>query len=215
MGQTLDLGRRIELISMDRHCGDITVGLYEQQHTDGPSYRVHTYSQHPGSADRIAFLVRAMEVFGGLVPVPDGSLRFPCGSRHLMAIRRVFLDTWKLPSTSTLETPALHILDKKCNAVLTAVCRANGVYEIRGERADEEVNRRVTVYARGLLKLAELTELPNDATAVEFPCHQSHHALVGLLMRRAGDVRTAIREAAMMSARGVLAAPSNQAPPES
>jgi len=214
VGRTLEVGRRIELVSMDRHFHDITIGLYEQPGPEGSAFRLHTYSRREGAPERIAFLNRAMEILGGLSSSADGALRFPCGERHVLAVKRVFLDAWKLPTSPVLSRHPLSVFDKKCNCTLTARYTEPGRYDVVGEHTDEEILRRCTVYARGLIKLAGLGEVSGSTTSVEFSCHQPHDALVGLLMLRAGDVRTAMREAAMMAARGVLSAPSNQPVPE-
>lgn len=42
------IGQRIELVSMDSHCRDITLGLYEQNSGGGTLFRVHTYSSREG-----------------------------------------------------------------------------------------------------------------------------------------------------------------------
>ena len=56
MSQTLDLGPRAELVSMDSHCDDITIALYRPESDQGPVYKVHTYSKLPSAAARIAGL---------------------------------------------------------------------------------------------------------------------------------------------------------------
>ena len=66
MSQTTDLGTRIELVSMDPHFQDITIGLYEQEHDGKPYYLVHTYSTKDGATERISFLINTMKTLGGL-----------------------------------------------------------------------------------------------------------------------------------------------------
>ena len=53
MGSTLDLGRRIELVSMDPHCSNITIGLYDSA-GDSPEYLIHSYSGLPAAGPRLA-----------------------------------------------------------------------------------------------------------------------------------------------------------------
>src|SRR6266849_1247530 len=100
MGATLDLGRRIELVSMDPHFRDITIGLYEQNRNGVPEYVVHSYSGLDGTPQRVGFVARAMEVLGGL-ELADGHLRFSCGARHYLAVRRVFLEAAKMAPEAT------------------------------------------------------------------------------------------------------------------
>src|SRR3990170_1297392 len=84
-----DLDHRIELVSMDRHCANISVALYL---TDGGSAgTVHSYSSRPGVEERVAWLAAAMRVLGGMSGT-GRSVTFPCGAWHDRAARRVFLE---------------------------------------------------------------------------------------------------------------------------
>ena len=54
------VGRRIELVSMDPHCADISIGLYRQERAEGTVGRVHTFSGRDEAAARIAQLWAAI-----------------------------------------------------------------------------------------------------------------------------------------------------------
>ena len=209
MGRTLDIGRRIELVSMDPHFQNISIGLYEQRHRK-PAYLVHTYSGQPGARERIRFLVQTMTAFGGLESDGNGLLRFPCGERHELAIKRVFLDGCKVAPQSEIGEHPLRIHDKRSRCDVTAVSMGQGHYELRIEGNPDAGPRRVTAIARGLARLGEMRTDDERTDSVSFACGQSHDALVGLLLIRAPNVRAAMREAEMMAARGVLSAPSAQ-----
>ena len=56
MSQTLDIGKRIELVSMDRHFHDISLGLYCLDGADGAEFLVHSYSRLAGVPERVAFV---------------------------------------------------------------------------------------------------------------------------------------------------------------
>ena len=70
MRRIVDIGRRIELIPIDPHFHDITIGLYRQQITDPnlgkafPAFLVHTYSQIPGATERIGEVIQSMQILG-------------------------------------------------------------------------------------------------------------------------------------------------------
>src|SRR5436190_9434136 len=87
-----DLDHRIELVSMDRHCEDITVALYLVG--DGASATVHSYSGRAAVPARLARLAEAMQVIGGMQSVgSDGrTVAFRCRSWHELAARRAFLE---------------------------------------------------------------------------------------------------------------------------
>ena len=80
MAQTLDLGSRVELVSMDPHCDDISIALYAPDSPGQPCYQVHTYSRRPGAVERVAGVARAMQVLGGMEPITAGPIGFssPC-----------------------------------------------------------------------------------------------------------------------------------------
>ncbi len=208
MGQTIDIGTRIELVPMDPHFRDITIGLYSQDHDGAPVYRVHTYSGRAGADQRIAFVTNGMAVLGGMVQTPDGLLRFPCGEAHELACRRVFLEACKLASGGELKARPLTIVDRKSGLNIRVSRAGSGEYRVEAEGEGRDAARRISAIAGGLAKLGEMQSLSPDT--VLFSCGYDHDAVVGLLLVRAPNVRAAVREQETSGARGVLAAPSQQ-----
>ena len=210
MTQTLDLGPRIELVSMDPHFHDISIALYRPGPDNAPAYKVHTYSHLPRAAERVAGVTRAMQVLGGMEQTNDGLLGFSCGHAHLLAVKRLFLEACKLPPEQPIEPRPLHIFDKKADATIAVASLGQGLYEARATEQVQGVERRVATIARGLIRLGEMDEVADQPNQVRFGCGHSHDALIGLLLIRAPNVRTAVREAEAMANRGVLSAPSAQ-----
>jgi hypothetical protein len=64
--------------------------------------------------------------------------------------------------------------------------------------------------AGGLAKLGELDKVEDVEDQVKFRCGASHDGLVGVLLVRAPNVRSVLRELEQAAGRGVLAAPSAQ-----
>jgi hypothetical protein len=60
MPHVQDFGTRVELVPMDGHCANISLGLYRESDGGGPVYRVHTYSGNPEAAARLTFIRLAM-----------------------------------------------------------------------------------------------------------------------------------------------------------
>jgi len=209
MVQTRDLGRRVELVSMDPHFRNITIGLYRQDREGRPHYLVHTYSHLPGAGERIEFVRRAAQVLGG-VERADDWLRFSCGLAHQTAARRVFLEACKLPSTAVVEVRPLTVLDKKSGRNLAVANLGGGVYQITADGPEDGKAQRIDAIAGGLRKLGEMTAVEGHPEQVAFPCGQAHDALVGLLLPRALNVRAVLREEEMAGSRGLLVAPSQQ-----
>ncbi len=214
MRRVVDIGRRIELVPMDPHFNDITIGLYRQHANHGhnaPVFLVHTYSRISGAAERIEAVVAAMQGLGGMLKDADGLLRFPCHSAHEAACRRVFLEACKLAPGTPAEPRPLNILDKKSQLTITVASIGEGIYRVTAAGEGRSAARRVSAIAGGLAKLGEMeTVETDDRDTVVYPCAQSHDALVGLLLTRAPNVRVALREEEMGAARGVLTAPSQQ-----
>jgi hypothetical protein len=202
------MGRRIELVSMDPHYEEISIGLYREEGAEGPEYRVHTYSSKAGAQERIENLKRAMEALGGLEQTPAGSLRFPCGAAHELGVRRIFLEACKWnPSGDAVARP-LTQLDKKTGRTVTVSGTGGGSYEVTADGEEEGRERRIALIAGGLAKLGALELRAPDG--VSFRCGVGHDALLALLLVRAPNVRAVLREQQAALSRGVLAAPSQQ-----
>ena len=213
MPTVLDLGARIELVPMDAHFHEISIALYRQQEPEGPEFLVHSYSQKEGTEERIRFVIEAMKGAGNIsnsVANPS-ALRFNCGDPHDLACRRLFLNSCKLHTGSEITTSPLKIFDKKADKDLRVISEGNGVYSVTADNPSESMTlRRIAATAGGLAKLGEMATVNDRSDQIRFECGHSHDQLVGVLLPRALNVRTAMREAEAAAARGVLSAPSAQ-----
>ena len=207
--ETLDLGRRIELLSMDPHFHDISISVYRTDDGGGATYLLHSYSKRDGAGDRLAFLAGVMQATGGMVPAGGNplSLRFACGHAHVTALKRLFVESCKVEPGSQAAPRALRVLDKKNDMTILADGLGGGRYRCSGDRDGAREQRRVAAIAAGLGKLAELDV---DGVEVGFPCGADHHELIGLLLTRALNVRGVLREQEAAATRGMLSAPSQQ-----
>lgn len=212
MGLTTDLGRRIELVSMDPHFHNISIALYRQEHGAGPVFLVQSYSRKEGARQRVEFIARAMALLGGLEPFPGETpkLRFPCRAEHSLACRRLFLEACKLNPSNPIERRPLQILDKKSNRTITVGSQGNGAYLLTADGEDLDKASRVGAVANGLMKLGQMQAVESGGDRVAFACGQAHDSLVGLLLVRALNVRAVLREQEMAASRGILSAPSAQ-----
>ena len=214
MGRLLELGERLELVSMDPHFHDISISLYRSTGEGGASgFLAHSYSTREGAAERLGFVMRAMAVMGGMGPAtgqPD-RLAFACGAAHKAAVKRLFLEACKRATGAEVAAQPMRVYDKKNDLTIDATAVGDGRYRIAaaGSEGNDKAAQRVDGVTRGLIKLAEL-EPGAEPGEVRFPCGFSHDELVGLLIGRALNVRAAMREAEAAAARGILAAPSAQ-----
>ena len=210
MGNTLDLGRRIEIHSLDTHCHDISLGLYRQD-LECPQFLVHTYSQADGSSERVRFIRQSLITMIGLEPADRPQwLQFPCRQIHQRALRRAFLDLCKLQTGEPLQQKPLEAFDKKADGHLRVVNLGDGAYRTEAVDDTEAGRRRARALARGFVKLCELESLETDPPRFAFGCQSGHDALVGMLMFRAQNVRSSMQEEDAAAGRGVLAPPSRQ-----
>ena len=212
IGKTLDLGRRIELMSMDRHCGDISMGLYRRDVGGVAGVLVHTYKSVAQAKQRVEFITRALIEIVGLERVADapGWLRFPCRSFHERGLKRAFLEVCKLDTGTAFATKPLSVFDKKAGCRLTAIHTGGGVYHVQSEQQTESAQKRAAALASGFIKICEMNAVEGKPDHAAFACGTSHDALIGMLMFRAQNVRASMREEESTASRGILSAPSQQ-----
>jgi hypothetical protein len=209
MRLTLDLGTRIELISMDTHFHNITIALYRQEIAGRPKYLVHSYSRLEGASQRIDWLRHSMTTLGELAL--DGEwLHFDCGSAHQAAARRTFLEAAKISPDVAVSPRPLSALDKKSGRNITAISGGGGRYSITADGPDDGKTARIDAVVGGLVKLAEVEVVEGKPELLAFPCGKSHDALIGVLLPRALNVRAILREEESAGGRGLLVAPSQQ-----
>ena len=210
MAIRIDIGRRVELVSMDPHFHDVSIGLYCNETADGPVAIVHTYSTKPGADARVAFVERAMTALGGLEPVDGGGLRFSCREWHGAAAKRLFLEACKHdPSVTPGPRPA-EVPDTRTEQTIRIESLGDGTYRITADGATDETPTRAPAIAAALVKLGQLGAAEDDTTKVSFPCGVDHDALIALLLLRAQNLRAVLREEEMNASRGQLVAPSAQ-----
>ena len=214
MGRLLELGERMELVSMDPHFHDISISLYRNAGEGRASgFLAHSYSGREGTAERLGFVMQAMAALGGMGPAPGqpDRLAFACGAEHRAAVKRLFLEACKRATGAEAAALPMRIYDKKNDLTIGATNAGGGRYRLAASGGDPngKAAQRVDGITRGLIKLAEMEAGPQAGEA-RFPCGHAHDALVGLLLGRALNVRAAMREAEAAAARGILAAPSAQ-----
>lgn len=206
-----DLGRRVELVSMDRWCDDISIGLYVRDADGGPVATVHSYSRRPGVDERLGFIAGTLETLGGLEQLDEPlTLRFPCGSWHASAAKRLFLEACRHDPFEPVEPKPLAAPDSRTEQTIVVVPLGDGAYEVTASGVTDEAPSRAPAIARAMAKLAQLDQDEGENPLVRFACGHDHDPLIGLLLVRAQNLRAVMREEEAKASRGVLAAPSAQ-----
>lgn len=205
-----DLGRRVELVSMDPRGGDISIGLYVSEDAAGPLATVHSYSSRPGTPARLAEIAAAMCALGGLDPAGPAQVRFACGTWHNAAARRLFIEAARHDPATPATPGPLELDDARTDQRISVRHAGGGAYRVAAQGASEQTPSRAPAIARAMAKLAELDIAPGEETRVSFACGTRHDELVGLLLARAQNLRQVLREEEQQSTRGVMAAPSAQ-----
>jgi hypothetical protein len=205
----VDLGRRIELVSMDRWLPDITIALYRTG--EPPQAIVHSYSTKPGTSERLRWLVQAMATLGGL-EADLGARRvwFACGAWHELALRRALLEACKVDPSLPLEPRPRAVDDPRSTQRIEVEPLGKGRHKVHTTNVADGETSRAPAIAAGLAKLLELESDPAEPSIVEFACGSAHEDLVGLLLMRAINVRATLRELEAAASRGILVAPSAQ-----
>lgn len=209
----MQLGRRIELQSMDPHFHDITIGLYERTPEPGlVTFLAHSYSGLDGVEGRLQRIIDAMLVIGGMSRYGnDGrQLRHACGEAHRFATRRLFIEACKLKPNVAPEVRPLAVADKTTGRNIKVMREDDGTYLVTADGPDDGRAQRVGAIGRGLSRLAQMELIGEDAARVRFACGRAHDALVGLMLPRALNLRAAMREQEEAMSRGMLVAPSAQ-----
>lgn len=180
------LGNCIELISMDPHFSDISVGLFVKDRT----LTVWSYSTIPGTDVRIEKIRDRCIALGDLEPVPGTTNQalVPAGDILIQPMKFMFReavekDPGQLPS-GPMEAP-----DNKSTLIFTVEGKEQDgayVYTVtaRGESARPESRVRATV--GGFMRYGGCERVTPDS--FRFPDGQRHDGFVRLLLPYARNV---------------------------
>ena len=174
-------GKCLELVPMDPHFHDISVGLYVK---DGIC-TVWTFSQKQGVQVRTREIRDQLVALGALDPV-DGThdqVKFPCGYLHVRPVK--FLLAQAVGKSPDYSPPRGEMSIKDTKTKLTL--RINGreeedrwVYQVSAEGEAPNVTLRLRMVVAGFVRYGEMEKVSD--TEVAFPCGWRHDGLMRLLM---------------------------------
>lgn len=174
-------GKCLELIPMDPHFHNISIGLYEREGT----CTVWSFSRREGVEERIEQIRDQMVTLGGMAAVAGtrNQVRFSCGRLHVKPIG--FLLARAVGKAPHQPSPSgeIRIRDTKSKLELTAVGRdtERGIlYEIGAEGEAPNAAARLRMVVKGFVRYGELEQVGDREVA--FPCGQRHDELIRLLL---------------------------------
>ena len=192
-------GRCLELIPMDPHFQDISVGLYEK---DG-LITVWTFSRKPGVKERIRRIRDQLVALGGFVAVEGthNQIRSPFGVLYARPLKFLFSQAVEKDPDYRLPTGPMSIKDTKTHLFLTVEPRqqeGRWIYEISAEGTAPNIPLRLRAIVMGFVRYGEMR--PMGVRRVGFPCGNRYDELVRILLpfsRNVSAVEDMMESAAM------------------
>ena len=177
-----EIGACLELVPMDTHFGNVSVGLY---YKDGYC-TVWSFSRAEGIQDRLREIRDQMVRLGGVQPVEDSDNQFifPCGIMHLRPVK--FLLSQAVTKAADFVHPEgpLTIRDSKSALTLgvSAEEQAGGgfVYRVSGEGDVRNPALRLRMVVAGFMRYGEMEKVGD--TEVAFACRWRHDDMMRLLL---------------------------------
>jgi hypothetical protein len=174
-------GECLELIPMDAHFFDISVGLYVK---DGVA-TVWTFSGKPGVEKRIQTIRDQLVALGGLVPVPGTSsqVRFACGDFHRRPSKFLLMQAVDKDPSYAPPEGEMAIKDTRTRLTLHVDGRAaddRWIYTVSAEGQAPNVPARLAAIVGGFARYGEMEKVSD--TEIAFSCGGRHDQLVRLLL---------------------------------
>ena len=179
--QLKEIGSCLELVPMDPHFKNVSVGLY---YRDGIC-TVWSFSQAAGVENRLREIRDQMVRLGGMQAV-DGSHNqfvFPCGVVHMRPVKFLLTQAVTKATDFAHPTGSMTIKDSKSNLMLTTTGASadNGYqYHVSGEGDVKNPALRLRMVVAGFMRYGEMEKVGD--TEVAFSCGWQHDELVRLLL---------------------------------
>ena len=192
-------GRCLEMVPVDPHFHEITVGLYVKDER----ITVWTFSQKPKVDDRIRQIRDQLVVLGEFRPVEGthNQLQPSCDMLHVRPIKFLLSLAVEKDPDFRLPTGPISIKDSKTDLFLTVEPREQEdgwVYEISSQGEAPNVPLRLKAIVMGFVRYGEMKAM--GERTVGFACGSRHDGLARVLMpysRNISAVADMLQSAAM------------------
>ena len=177
-------GWNIEMVTMDPHFHEITVGLYVKEGT----FTVWTFSQKPGVEDRVLKIRDQLVALGGMAPVEGthNQTTFSCGQGHGRPVK--FLVMLAVEKDPGYTVPEGGIKDLRSPLMLdleASEVDGRWVYRVTAEGEAPNPEARLRAVTSGFVRYGEM-EKAGDG--ISFPCRERHDKLASLVLPYARNV---------------------------
>ena len=184
--ETLErIGACSELVPMDPHFHNISVGLYMKDGTG----TVWTFSQIPEVGRRVQEIRDQLCILGDMNPVPGtrDQARFSCKHSHVRPLRFLVKQAVEKPPNYTLQKG--RIKDLRSQLMLDIESRSvdgKWVYNVTSEGTASNEAHRLRAVGAGFTRYGEMER--RDDGGISFPCHHRHDNLAKLILPYARNV---------------------------
>ena len=180
-------GRCLELIPLDPHFHDISVGLYAKENVA----TVWTFSRKPGVEDRIRQIRDRLVNLGGLQPVEGthDQITPPCGQLHSRPTRFLMMQAVERDPDVSPPRVGTVVKDLKSGLSLGTDSReidGRVVYYVTAEGEAPNKAARLRAVTSGFVRYGDMEKTEDGG--ITFPCGYRHDELVRLVLSYARNV---------------------------
>ena len=197
-------GRCLELIPVDKHFKDISVGLYVRDSV----CTIWTYSQVDGVPKRLRTIRDQMIELGGMEAIPNthNQVQFACGVTHSRPLK--FLLSQAVIKAPTYRHPEGPMTISDTKSPLTINVRpyddndSQGLYQVSVSGTAKNPQMRLRMILAGFARYGEMEKAGDND--IFFNCRHRHDNLLKLLMPYSRNISSVEGMIAAESLRGQM-----------
>jgi hypothetical protein len=180
-------GHCIDLVSMDRHFNDISVGLFVK----GRRFTVWSYTTVPGVEKRLVQIRDRLVAWGEMTPVADSSNQadYAVGELLERPLRFLFMEAVDKDPSTPIPSGRIEARDTKTLLTFVVSGKAEGdkyVYTAAAEGDEPRADMRVKAVVGGYMRYGSCLRVA--PTKFTFPDGERHDGFARLLLHYARNV---------------------------
>jgi len=182
------LGRCIELVAVDPHFHDITVGLYLRDRT----LTIHTFSQVEGTGERIKAIRERLCALADVDPSPDATNQAELISQEFYDRPLRFAFTEAVEKTNPIPTGPISVADTKSRLTFTVTPEHSDelgwTYHVTAEGDFARPQMRIMAVVGGYMRYGECERVGEDRDRFRFKHGERLDRFARLLLPYARNV---------------------------